>query len=398
MKFSKKAIELVKKGLTPKTVSKLTESEINVLHKKMVSEIIQTTTPSYTITQDELKKGIALPQQPAGKSMTIKQTPQGTIKATPSENEISEDETDDVTDSDSLGKDALQSYTGQDAPHDANDMAPDGMDDDSDDNRKMMGMAEEKQESNPWAICTAQLGKEFGTQERHLWSAKEKNKYERCVKDVKKSLKEGKNPVSLFLEHKIQQIVEKHIPPRITKKDLVNFLTEKKDSLKEFKYPNRKKEIDPIDPMGDPYRLDPMRKFNEPEPEKEETKKKKEEKEKKIVSPTNLKDMKGNKPAVAPTRTKPTTAPKTKPAHPGKNPHPGEKTSPKAKKETVEQKRESAPTIAPTRVKPDTAPRTRPSHPGKNPHPGEKPSPKAKVNYDNAKDEVIKAIVNLLKK
>lgn len=342
MKFSKKAIELVKKGLTPKTVSKLTESEINVLHKKMVSEIIQTTTPSYTITQDELKKGIALPQQPAGKTMTIKQTPQGTIKATPSESEISEDETDDVTNSNALNKDALQSLTKQSTPHDSNDMAPDGMDDDSDDNRSMMGMAEEKQESNPWAICTAQLGKEFGTKERHLWSAKENNKYERCVKDVKKSLKEGKNPVSLFLENKIQQIVEKHIPPRITKADLVSFLSEKKD--------------------------------------------------------THSKDMIENKPAVAPTRTKPTTVPKTKPAHPGKNPHPGEKIDPKAKKETVEQKRESAPTIAPTRVKPDTTPKTRPAHPGKNPHPGEKTDPKAKVNYDNAKDEVIKAIVNLLKK
>ena len=42
-----------------------------------------------------------------------------------------------------------------------------------------------------------------------MWGAKEKNKYERCVKDVKKSLKEGKNPVSLFLENQITKIVEK---------------------------------------------------------------------------------------------------------------------------------------------------------------------------------------------
>ena len=46
---------------------------------------------------------------------------------------MTEDETDDVTTSNALGKDAEQAYTGQEAPHDANDMADDGMDDDSGD-------------------------------------------------------------------------------------------------------------------------------------------------------------------------------------------------------------------------------------------------------------------------
>jgi hypothetical protein len=140
---------------------------------------------------------------------------------------------------------------------------------------KMEGEIEEgkkkdkKSKTNPWAICTSQLGGEFGTKERHLWNAKQKNKYERCVKDVKNQLKEGKNPVSLFLENKIMKLVEKHIPPRITKNDLLNYLTET--------------ETAPAKPKTDPK----------------------------------------TKPG-----EKPTTRPR--PGHPGKNPNPGENPAPKA--------------------------------------------------------------------
>jgi hypothetical protein len=290
MKSKNKAFQLIEKGLTSETVSKLSESQIDILHKKMVGEQITKKTPkdSYVVG----KQGGELPANPKGYEMNP--NPDGTMTATAKESEMKEDETDDVTDSNSQGKIDLQKYTGQEAPHDANDMAPDGMDDDSDDDRKMMGMSEEKKkEQNPWAICTAQLGKEFGTRERHLWSAKEKNKYERCVKDVKKSLKEGKNPISLFLENEIIKIVEKHLPPKITKGDLMKYLQE-------------------------------------------------------------------NGPATAPTK-------------------PGTKEKPD------------------TKEKPGpTKPRIRP---GKNPHPGEKEAPRAKkISHEDAKDNVIQTIMKLLKK
>lgn len=227
MKLNIKALQLVEKGLSTKTVSKLTESQINVLHNKLVvnEQVVTKTTTSYEIPAADVEKGVTLPK--ANGKLQIQKTNTG-IKATPvEENEIDETETDDVTDQNALGADALQNLTGQEAPHDANDMAPDGMDDDSDDNRKMMGMSEAKKtKRNPWAICTAQLGKEFKTTERHLWNTKQKNKYERCVKDVKKSLKEGKNPVSLFIENEIMRIVEKNLPPRITKGDLLKYINE----------------------------------------------------------------------------------------------------------------------------------------------------------------------------
>jgi hypothetical protein len=285
MKNRQKALELIECGLSAKLVKKLTESQIGQLHKRMVSEQVIKTERYLEVPTSKLSSGVNVPTDimTGKKQVTVQSDPsKGVTKIIPTEEgEMKEDETDDVTSSNALGDEELQNYTGQEAPHDANDMAPDGMDDDSDDNRKMMGMAESKKKgnkTNPWAICTAQLGKEFGTRERHLWSAKEKNKYERCVKDVKKSLTEGKKPLSLFIENEILKLVEKHLPPKITKGELMKYLSE-------------------------------------------------------------------DGPTTAPTKPKPSTQPGTKPGkpaprprpkHPGQNPHPGEKESPRA--EDVKQK------------------------------------------------------------
>jgi len=85
---------------------------------------------------------------------------------------------------------------------------------------------DKEDENNPWSICTAQLGKKFKTTKRSEWSPKQVAKYERCVRDVKKSLKEGKNPVTLFFENKIMELLETHLPPKISKKDLIQFVIE----------------------------------------------------------------------------------------------------------------------------------------------------------------------------
>jgi len=261
MKINMKALQLIEKGISTKTALKLTESQINTLHNRLISEVQTQTTTSYTITPDELKKGVALPQQPAGKSLALKQTPQGTIKATPNE-ELGED----VEVSDDPNKE-----TETQDPHEVGPSSDDGFGKETDG----MGMMETKRKNNPWSICTAQLGKEFGTKERHLWNSKQKNKYERCVKDVKKTLKEGKNPVSLFLENQIMKIVEKNLPPKITKGDLMKYLKE-----------------------ADSPAVAPKPGVKEPKP--------------------------GTK-----------TPPKTRPFHPGKNPNPNVRPAPKAKGEKI---------------------------------------------------------------
>ena len=225
MKTNIKALNLVEKGLSPKTVSKLTESQINVLYSKLLGE--QVANPNIA---EKIKNIDALDQKLTG--LEAKMTKLGLA-----EKEIDEDDTLDVV------KDP--------------DATEDGM-----------GMFEEKKDKpNAWAICHAQVG------------PKRTRKFERCVMSVKKQLKEGKNPVSLFLESQIQKIVEKHMPPKITKGDLVRYIYE-----------------------------------NETSP-----------------SPTT-------KPT-----TKPGTTPGTKPGkrqNPFKNPNPGENPAPKAKKVSPEDAKE----------------------------------------------------------
>jgi hypothetical protein len=266
MKINRKALELIEKGLSSKTVSKLDESQINTLHTKLLGEQV-TEVPSKK-TYKVGPKGGSLPANPKGYS--VRQDPNTKeVVATAAESELEEDV--EVT------SDPNKETETQD-PKQVGPSSDDGFGDETDG----MGMFEEKSyegKSNPYSICHSQVG------------PKKSRKWERCVKAVKKQLGEGKNPVSLFIENQIMNIVEKNLPPRITKGDLVKYLSEA--------------------------------------------------------------------PSTAP--SKPKTSPTTKPGAPDKKP--------------------------------------RPSHPGKNPNPGEKESPKAKkISAEQAKDEVIDVIMQLLQK
>jgi hypothetical protein len=248
MKINKKALRLIDKGLSANTVSKLDESQIDVLYKKLfVEQINVSKTDTAMISKLKSEKK---PFQVYEKEL---------------------DEEEEVT------VDPNKETETQD-PKQVGPSSDDGFGNEDDG----MGMFEEKEDNkpNPWAICHSQVG------------PKKSRKWERCVREIKKQLGEGKNPVSLFLENEIMKIVERNIPPRITKGDLVKYLSE----------------------AG---------------------------------------------PATAP--SKPKTSPTTKPGKP--------------------------------------ATRPRPSHPGKNPNPGEKESPKAKkISAEKAKDEVIDVIMQLLQK
>lgn len=177
MKTNIKALKLVEKGLSPKTVDNLTESQINVLYSKLLGEQV-TEVPNKKTYKVGPKggqvDGVTITQNPSTKEVMV----------TTKEGEVDEDDTLDVT------KD------------------PDATDDG-------MGIFEEdNNRPNAWAICHTQVG------------PKKSRKWERCVKEVKKQLGEGKNPVSLFLESQIQKIVERHMPPKITKGDLVKYISE----------------------------------------------------------------------------------------------------------------------------------------------------------------------------
>jgi hypothetical protein len=285
MKVNKKALELIDKGLSANTVKKLTESQINTLHSKLFTEVTM-------VSKDD-----------SGTINTLK-TQKKPFEVYEKDGEVKE--TDDVE----VTTDPNKEIETQD-PKQVGPSSDDGFGDETDG----MGMFEEKRKPNAYAICHSQVG------------PKRTRKFERCVKSVEKQLEEGKNPVSLFIESEIIKIVEKNLPPRITKGDLMKYLSE------------------------------------------------------------------ANSPLTAPAKptTKPDTKPGTRPSHPGKNPRPGEEIAPKA----------AEPTTAPSKpiTKPGTKPTTRPSHPGKNPRPGEEIAPKAgKISPEDAKQEVIDVILNLLKK
>ena len=246
MKINRKALKLIDKGLSSKTVSKLTESQIDTLYSRMISEqTMVSKTDTATINKLKTEK----------KPFQVY------------EKELEEDDTLNVV----------------------ND--PDATEDG-------MGIFEKdyKDGPNPWAICHAQVGPQ------------KTRKFERCVMSVKKQLEEGKNPVSLFLETQIEKIVEKHIPPRITKSDLLKIV---KESTKGSE--PSKPGIAPTYPKPGPTK-------------KQDTKEQ-------ATAPAPA------KPATEPT-TRPSTTPKEKPFSPGKNPAPAVKPAPKAGKISPETAKE----------------------------------------------------------
>jgi hypothetical protein len=82
----------------------------------------------------------------------------------------------------------------------------------------------EESDKNPWAICTSSLGLEG--RERDSYSKAESAKFERCVRDVKKSVKEGQSPYQPILEMQLESLIKKHLPSRITKGEFIETLSE----------------------------------------------------------------------------------------------------------------------------------------------------------------------------
>jgi hypothetical protein len=246
MKTNIKALELIEKGLSAKTVGKLDESQINVLHSKLLGEQVVEVPGKKTF-----KVG---PKGGKVGNVMVSQDPNTKEVMVTTENELGEDV--EVT------TDPNKDVETQD-PHQVGPSSDDGFGNEDDG----MGIFEKKEEDskpNAWSICHSKVG------------PKKSRKWERCVKQVKEQLKEGKNPVSLFLENEIMKIVEKNLPPRITKGDLVKYLTEQGPATA---------------------------------PSKPKT-------------PPTTKPGKPDK--------------KPKPSHPGKNPNPGENPSPKAGKVSPE--------------------------------------------------------------
>lgn len=276
---NKKLNDLLKFGLSKKSLLSLNESAINTLHKNLISE------------KKEESKEVAV-------------TPLRGTKTDYTSSEVTR------------MKDTGQSVTvnGQVIPK-----KDGGLTVISSGREKELGEEKKKKKVNPWAVCHAQLG------------PKKTAKFERCVRDVKKSIAEGKDPFEVILENKIISLLEKHIKPTMKKGELFDLIGKKKMKL----------------PIG------------------------------KISAIGAVAEDTKTAPA------KPTTKPTTKPSKPQTDtPYkPKHKPAPKAKKsETKEQVM-----TAPAPAKPTTKPTTKPSKPQTDTpyRPKHKPAPKAKKSMPN---------------
>jgi hypothetical protein len=306
---NKKIKQLMERGLSHKLLLTMNEGQINQLHKMMVSEITMVPKTD-TATIDKLKN----------EKKPFEVYEQGV----------------EVDKSDSkLGQTTQE-------PHQV--QAPDGMDDEGDDGidkEEDISEAKKKSKYNPYAICTSSVGRE------------DKKKFERCVMDVKRNIKEGKNPYLPIVESSLLRMVEKHISPKISKIDLLNTLSEQGIISRPFK--------NSMIGFVDETKMDKSNKNT-------------------YVS---KKEAMEQSTKTAPTRVKPGTKEKEKPGKmdPFKNP----KHQPKPKAEKMdEQGTKTAP--APTRVKPGTKEKPNTSDPFKNP----KHQPKPKASTEAPKMGTVK--------
>jgi hypothetical protein len=187
---TKKISFLMENGLPSKFLINLSDKQVDNLYTKYLGEQVKATT--MVSSKNPNASQIAKDLNDKGINVTM--------------TEMGEDaDLDDSAEKES----GFDPYAGNSVGNDNGPSSNDGYNNAADD----FDILENKKKSkdNPWAVCTSQMGKEFGTTERSDWSKPQMAKYERCVKDVKKSIKEGNNPYESLLESHIIKLVKKHI-------------------------------------------------------------------------------------------------------------------------------------------------------------------------------------------
>jgi hypothetical protein len=299
MKQDKKILSLINTGIKPTTLSEMTSSQIDALYSRLLREKKENT-----------------------EAVMVSKTNKAEIdklKQTGATFEVYEGD-------DAFEKDAEQDYTSQEGPHDAGDIAPDGMDDDSDNDRNMVAQTEsevnekfesKKQQKYFFAKCGdgktkeqkkwCKIAKEFADKTKNfkkLPEKKEETTEEFTFKDYFTKLASANasaignkvnNSLRPSFESKLEEsiinMINKHTSPKMSKKD---FLTTIFESEKEVETP--------VKPDVKPERPKPSTPYqpkHKPAPKA---------KEKEIETPV--------KPDVKPERPRPSTPyqPKHKPA------------------------------------------------------------------------------------
>lgn len=267
MKNNIKKLKLIEHGFKTNTIMSLSDGQVDALYRRLVESKKSESNEAELIIDPNNPKDIEVAKEKGIMG------PEGKIR-------VPVGEEDNIDSDDALGDLAMQKSTGQETPHDEKDMAPDGMDDDSDTNRNMMtdGTIKEKFESKSqqkyfFARCNdktlskkerdkwCKMADEFASDTKNFSKLPEKKKKTETkenylnmignamnknmsnkIADIRPSLK-----FEEVIQSEMERIVEKYIQPTISKKDFLN-LIDNSNKLKTEQGPG----IAPSKPKVDP--------------------------------------------------------------------------------------------------------------------------------------------------
>ena len=111
------------------------------------------------------------------------------------------------------------------------------------------GKKKKKEKYNPWAVCTSSLGLEGKKEEDR--TKKEKEKFERCVRDVKKQNESFEKGIRQ-IEESIVSLLKNYKKPTMTKKDLLEQGTKEAPVKTPTKTPSKPDRKTPYKPKHRP--------------------------------------------------------------------------------------------------------------------------------------------------
>jgi hypothetical protein len=218
MNTNQKKLKLVKEGIKASTLNKMTDSQVNVLFSKLQEQVTPVTEPSKTAFKVG-DKGGNLPATPKG--YNVKKNPDGTFMAMPNEQD-----------------DTLNIVQDPDASADGMGMMEKKEIDEKFESKKQQKYFFSKcgdgktKEQKKWCKMADEFGKKTNFAKLPEKKKETKEGYQDMVggalnKIAQSKLSQVKPSVSMGeskIEEQIMRLVEKHITPKMSKKDFNNLL------------------------------------------------------------------------------------------------------------------------------------------------------------------------------
>ena len=249
MNTNQKKLKLVKEGIKASTLNKMTDSQVDILFSKLQEQVSTVTEPAKTGYKVG-DKGGNLPATPKG--YNVKKNPDGTILATPNEQD-----------------DTLNVVQDPDASADGMGMFEEKEIDEKFESKKQQKYFFAKcgdgktKEQKKWCKMADEFAKDTNFAKLPEKKKETKENYQKMISGALNKIAQSKlgeiRPTMTMGESKIEKeimrLVEKHITPKMSKKDFNNLL-EGDTKTAPAKPKEREKEKKP----GHPFKPDPNKK------------------------------------------------------------------------------------------------------------------------------------------